>query len=143
MKKNLCLITVLLIGLCLLAGCDPYAEKRPIDYGGTAWTSQTRIGAFSLDPQYAGESFYNGSFTRNGKTYYCEFWFIPQTNRLFINIYPPEYALLPGDEHRRSAVLAELDGSCTFSPETFTMQVEKKTGTVFGELPDTLVFNRE
>ena len=42
-----------------------------------------------------------------------------------------------------SAVLAELDGSCTFSPETFTMQVEKKTGTVFGELPDTLVFNRE
>ena len=123
-----------------MAGCDPYSGQRHFELGEYTWICKEGGYVFRFDshPEKSYPSFLDGELVRGDETFFCRFVFIGQTNRLFIDVQT--------DKHTADGVLAELDGDCDFSPDSFVMHINKIEGDFFEELgdklPDELTFIR-
>lgn len=140
MVKRMAIFCCALVLCFLMAGCDPYAEQRPGELGEATWTCKEKdlVFRFNVDSSQSNLFFLDGEFVRGDEAFFCKFYFIFQTNRLFIDVQT--------DKHTTDGVLAELDGNCDFSPDSFVMHINKIEGDFFEELgdklPDELTFIR-
>ncbi len=131
MKRILSLFCLLL--LVFLSSCmwDPYADKRPVDYGDAIWASEDPEIYFTVDT--SSEQYYYpiGYVLIDDKQYLCNFSFIHQTNRLIIYVFD-------GDTVIPDGWIGQIDGNCDFSPDSFVMHIEEDT--VFAGKYESITF---
>lgn len=136
-------ILVLCVIMCL-TGCqfDPYSGQRPHNYGDALWASDEFDIWFIVDTKKEDYYYPEGELQIGNTTYFCKFYFVHQTNRLLISIYPIEYATVPDASRDRNAVVGSICGDCTFSEDLFVFKIDTMEGNIFGNTTTQLTFSR-
>lgn len=137
MKKSI----VFFFSMCMtlfLVGCmgDPYADKRPYDYGDAKWVCESPNIYFVVDTSH--EDYYNesvGEIEIDGNMYPCTFGFIHQTNQVWVNIFADN--LLSLDSR-----IGELHGDCDFSEDSLTIHIDTKLSTVWNGKYESITLDR-
>lgn len=142
MKKIVVLICCV---VCLLTGCayDPYSNKRPFDYGEATWVGKEADICFFIDLKKEDYYYPEGYLQLNDNKYFCKFYFIHQTNRVSVSVYPPKYINIPDVKRDRDSVLAEFDGECEFFKDHLIVYIDKTSDTVFNGEIEELTFYRQ
>lgn len=116
--KKIALICCLFLLTLSLISCDPYSGQRPCDYGDAKWICEEYSIYFLVDTNADEYYLPLGKITIDNVEYICKFWFIHQTNQLFISVYANE-TVSP------EMILGEIAGICTFSSDRLVLQIEK------------------
>ncbi len=131
-KKEFCFLCLFLFILSLTSCMrDPYADKRPVDYGDAVWVSENPEIYFTVDTSSEEHYYPIGYVLVDGKQYLCDFSFVHQTNRLIIYIFD-------GDTVVPNGWIGQIDGNCDFSPDSFVMHIEGDT--VFAGKYESITF---
>lgn len=110
-----------------LTGCnsDPYSDQRPTDYGDALWECDEFDIWFIVDTEKEYYYYPEDKCRFGDTTYFCKFYFIHQTNKLQISIYPLDYATIPDEARDRNAVFGSIEGCCEFSDKSFILTIDK------------------
>lgn len=145
-KKSTIVCCFMIICSIFFTACmwDPYSDKRPFDYGNAEWICSTDAITLWFDVDTEQEEYYypEGGLILGDTTYFCKYWFIHQTNRLIISVYPWEYKDIPDENRDNDSILFELDGDCDFSSDLFTFNIDTSTDDIFNGTIDKLTFIR-
>lgn len=135
MKKIAALLGVLVVILNLI-GCnyDPYADKRPSDYGDSIWICELPSSWFVVDLSI--EDYYDpeGEITVDGVIYRCKLYFIHQTNQVCIDV------LSPAKSNKK---MGEIWGECTFSEKSLIIYINHERDTIYNGKYETISFFRQ
>ena len=142
--KSMKRLFLLVCALLLLSSCnfEPYSGERPTDYGKALWSCEAYRIWFFVDPEKEDGADPEGELQVEDTVYFCKFYFIHQTNQLYISIYPIEYKNIPDTARDRSRMLGEIEGECSFSDTSFVYRIENVQGDVFDKAVKEMIFQR-
>lgn len=137
MKINRFIIVLLTISLSLaITGCnyDKYDGKRPFDYGEAKWVCSDPNAWFYVHPDAEDYHTPTGELTLDDKVIDFKLTFPPETDLVTIT------AETNGNS---KGFTLTTSGKCTFSPNEFTITIDKQGDEIFEGKCDRLVFVKE